>query len=308
MRAACQTLGFFHVRGHGIDPTLLRAALDECKAFFALPLSAKHAVTGLDPSYGYQSLGTEQLDHSGQQRAPCTQEGFRLKLTPPLPSHPWPSPASLPSFRATLEAYHAAMESVAHRLMQLLVASIGLPPDYLQASFQPHAAATTRLLHYAPVVSRPENGVFGCGAHTDWGCLTLLVTEEEGLEVLGEDRQWLQVPPSRQKGEEEEWLLICNLGDLLQRWTNDALRSSRHRVVNRGGLDRYSIPFFFSVHPEAVVACLPPFLEEGQGQGKYPPIVAREYIMEKYRSVSVGSLGKKGAEGWNGGKSAICCT
>ncbi len=294
MRVACQARGFFHVRGHGIDPSLVHATLGECKAFFALPLPAKQALAGPDHSYGYLSLGTEQLDHSGQQRAPCTQEGFHLKLTPPLPRHPWPSPASLPSFRATLEAYHAAMENVARRLMQLLLASIGLPPDYLQASFQPHAEATTRLLHYAPVVSRPDDGVFGCGAHTDWGCLTLLVTEEEGLEVQGEDGQWLPVPPSRQN-EEEEWLLICNLGDLLQRWTNDALRSTRHRVVNRGGLDRYSIPFFFSVHSDAMVACLPPFLEEGQAQAKYPPIVARDYIAEKYKSVSVG-LGRKETE------------
>lgn len=215
------------------------------------------------------------------------------------------------------------MEEVAHRVTRLLQASVGLPPSYLhedQKAFSPHASAVTRLLHYSPVVSRVEEGVFGCGSHTDWGVLTLLLTEEEGLEVLcpreggrGE-REWLRVPPCREMkddateeggekkvSEEEEWLLICNLGDLLQRWTNDCLQSTPHRVVNRDGKERYSVPFFFTANPAAVVECLPPFEEEeeeegGEGKreggrrkaGKYPPIVVSDYIAQKYRSVTEG--------------------
>ena len=170
--------------------------------------------------------------------------------------------------------------------------------------------------------------MFGCGAHTDWGVLTLLLTEEKGLEVLcpregGEEGgEWLRIPPCRKRKEggkeelkdkeeeeEEEWLLICNLGDLLQRWTNDCLRSTPHRVVNRQGEDRYSIPFFFTANPAAVVECLSPFLEEEEGEGgreggrrkgKYPPIVVSEYTAQKYRSITVGAEEggeKEGGEG-----------
>jgi isopenicillin N synthase-like dioxygenase len=236
-----------------------------------------------------------------------------------------------------MEEYHAAMEEVAHRVTRLLLASVGLPPTYLHEdlnAFSPQASAVTRLLHYSPVVSRVEEGVFGCGSHTDWGVLTLLLTEEEGLEVLcpreeGKGgREWLRVPPCRgmkdgdteggrdkEVTEEEKWLLICNLGDLLQRWTNDCLQSTPHRVVNREGKERYSIPFFFTANPAAVVECLPPFLEEEKEEegeegreggrrrkaGNYPPIVVSEYIAQKYRSVTVGP-GETGKEEANGGE------
>ena len=333
LRQACETHGFFYLRGHGIPPSLLCAALHQCRSFFSLPLATKQTLTGKDHSQGYQALGTETLNKK-EQSQPCTQEGFRLILTPPSPTQPWPDPVLLPRFRSVLSEYHAAMEAVAHRVTRLLLASVGLPPTYLheeQNAFSPHAAAVTRLLHYSPVVSHVEEGVYGCGAHTDWGVLTLLLTEEEGLEVLcpreggKEGGEWLRVPPCRKRKEEgkeelkgkeeedeEEWLLICNLGDLLPRWSNDCLVSTPHRVVNREGKDRYSIPFFFSANPAAVVECLPPFLEEeeeeeGEGgreggrkrKGKYPPIVVSEYIAQKYRSITVG-VEEKGEEGCKG--------
>jgi len=341
LREACKTYGFFYIKGHGVKPSLLQAALRQCRAFFALPLPQKQALAGRDHSQGYQALGTEKLDHK-EQTQPCTQEGFRLLLTPPSSDQPWPAPSLLHDFRPVLEEYHAAMESVAHRVLRLIVSSIGLPPDYLHDkihAFHPQAAATTRLLHYAPIPSSVEDGVFGCGAHTDWGCLTLLLTEDKGLEVVcrpegGEGGTWVRVPPcqspggergkvkrdirpgSREKawsdgsqagaeacgqGVESEWLLICNLGDLLQRWTNDFLRSTPHRVVNREGKDRFSIPFFFSASPTAVVECLPPFrgigLKNGaqeeddgksRGGGKYPPILVSEYVAERLRTATVG--------------------
>ncbi|CAN0506274.1 unnamed protein product [Ectocarpus sp. 8 AP-2014] len=86
----------------------------------------------------------------------------------------------------------------------------------------------------------------GAGAHTDWGLMTLLATDEvPGLQVRL-DGEWLDVPP--RKG-----AFICNLGDMLQRWTNDDLRSTVHRVVNKLGLERYSIPFFFEPNFDTVV-------------------------------------------------------
>lgn len=185
LRAACMDQGFFVVVGHGVDPALMEAALAQCRALFALPLEEKLALRPepADASRGYSPYQSELLNPQ-EQRQPCTQEGFRLKLTTgqgpegdaaAWAAHPWPDPGALPAFRATVVTYHEAMERLAYRVTQLLLEAVGLDRDYLHDAFHP-CSATTRLLHYPPVRSDPERGILGCGSHTDWGCITLLLS------------------------------------------------------------------------------------------------------------------------------------
>lgn len=119
--------------------------------------------------------------------------------------------------------------------------------------------------------------------------------DEGGLEVQRRsDGAWVPAPSRRQElaghkgssSSSSSWPLICNIGDLLQRWSGDVLRSTPHRVVNRQGRDRYSIPFFYAPRPDALVECLPPFRAD-KGEGAYPPpILVRDYIALKYRSIT----------------------
>jgi isopenicillin N synthase-like dioxygenase len=148
LRAACMEEGFFYLIGHGVDASLMAAALAQCRAFFALPLEAKMAlrppphdhdgtpaVAVVDASRGYSPFQSEMLNPQ-EQRAPCTQEGFRLKLTTgeggpqadtaARAAHPWPDSGSLPAFRPTLIAYHEAMQALAYRVTQMLLEAVGL--------------------------------------------------------------------------------------------------------------------------------------------------------------------------------------
>lgn len=142
LRQACMDQGFFYLIGHGVDPALMAAALTQCRAFFGLPLADKLALRpvdgagGFDASQGYSPYQSEMLNPA-EQTQPCTQEGFRLKLTTghgdaadaaARAAHPWPEEAAVPGFRATMLEYHDTMQALAYRVTQLLLGAVGLPP------------------------------------------------------------------------------------------------------------------------------------------------------------------------------------
>ena len=134
--------------------------------------------------------------------------------------------------------------------------------------------AILRLLHYPP--QPPSEPGRGAGAHTDFGALTVLLQDDVGgLEVY--DRaagDWTPAPPI-------SGTFVVNLGDLFARWTNDIYRSTPHRVVNRSGRRRYSIPFFLSGAPAFEVSCLPTCLGRGE-IAKYPPTTPEAHLRERY--------------------------
>jgi isopenicillin N synthase-like dioxygenase len=135
------------------------------------------------------------------------------------------------------------------------------------------SASTLRLLHYPAAASGGEEQI-GAGAHTDYGNLTLLATDDVGgLEVRTRAGTWIEAPAM-------PGAFVVNIGDCLMRWTNDVYVSTPHQVVNRSGRERYSIAFFFDPNPDAEVAVIPSCVGEGQ-RARYQPILAADYL--KYR-------------------------
>lgn len=198
-----------------------------------------------------------------------------------LPLHgpnQWPPEALLPGFRPAVETYFAALTALGHRLLRLLALSLGLAPGFFEPAFAAPMLAL-RPLHYTAEVSAPGEGVFGAGAHTDYGCLTLLATDGvPGLQAHLHGR-WQDVPPLR-------GAFIVNLGDMLERWTNGRYRSTLHRVVNTSGRERYSIAFFFEPGFNTVVECLPCCCVDKPAQ--YPPTTAGEHLLAKYAQTHAG--------------------
>jgi isopenicillin N synthase-like dioxygenase len=275
IRAACRDRGFFYIVGHGVAPSLIAETLAASRALFDLPDAAKAAVDkALSPANrGYERLGGQTLEPG---TAPDLKEGFYIGAEGEpgrfnQGANQWPA---LPDFPGTMMAYHRSLAALAERLMAGLALSLDLP-EAAFAAFCRDPIAILRLLHYPPQPAAAPGR--GAGAHTDFGALTILLQDgTAGLEVY--DRaadSWTPAPPMA-------GAYVVNLGDLIARWTNDRYPSTPHRVVNRSGQRRYSIPFFFSGAPDYGVACLPGCLAVGE-RPRYPPTTVEAHLKERYR-------------------------
>jgi isopenicillin N synthase-like dioxygenase len=155
--------------------------------------------------------------------------------------------------------------------------SLDLPEDY----FLPYydiPTTTLRLVRYPPHPTHADANQLGAGAHTDWGGITLLAQDNlGGLEVLTVEGEWTAAAPI-------EGTFVVNLGDLMQRWTNDLYRSNMHRVKNNNSLhhNRHSVPFFYSPRPTARIECLPT-CTDAEHLPKYIPCTAGDHRAEMFR-------------------------
>jgi len=185
-------------------------------------------------------------------------------------------PETLPSFRDTMTEYFNVMNSLGARIMEALALSLNLKPGFFE-EFCHQPLSTLRLLHYPPQPANPAPGEKGCGAHTDFGGVTVLLLDDNpGLQVWdARSERWIEANPI-------PGTFVVNLGDMIARWTNDRYRSTLHRVVNSSGKERFSVPFFFSGNLDHTVTCLPTCLSEGE-QPHYPPTTVEAHLMEMYR-------------------------
>jgi len=270
--------GFFGIVGHGVPREVVAAAFDAGHRFFALaePEKKRWHIDGWPLKRGFDPIGWQSLDPGNP---PDVKESFYLGVEAIGPNQ-WPDEALVPGFRAAMEAYSAACESLARRLMGLYEQGLGLPPGHFDG-FMRHPTCTTRLLHYPPQPAVAAPGQIGCGAHTDWGALTLLAQDDAGgLQVQARSGEWIDVDPV-------EGAFVVNIGDMMQRWTNDRWPSTMHRVINkRSGRDRWSIAYFFDLDAEAVITPLPS-CTSATHPPKYGPITAGEHLVEMYRRTTV---------------------
>jgi len=279
---AARGLGFFSVADHGIPQDQVDAVFAQSQAFFALPSAEKEAlsVTKSTSYRGYVRPGEEKLDPAlAGDIKECFNAGPDLAVDDPdvLAGKPFHAPnqwPDLPGFRSTLTAFHASALDLVVRLHRAIAVDLGIEERYFDQYFA-RAVGILRLLHYPPHPGAFDGNVYGAGAHTDYGNLTLLAQDGTGgLEVRTRDGDWTVVPPAA-------GTFVCNIGDCLMRWTNDVYVSNAHRVVNRSGRERYSVAYFGDPNSDALVACLPSCLAPGEAP-KYPPITYAEYLRSRY--------------------------
>jgi isopenicillin N synthase-like dioxygenase len=280
--AAARKIGFFYIVNHGVEAALVEAVYAEAKRFFALPEAVKAGIA-IEKSAchrGWFMVGGENLDPSKQKKAGDLKEGVKIgrDLGPdhPLvqvgtPLHgPNQWPEGLPGWRETMQQYYEAMERLGREMLHAFALALDIPETYFDGWLE---APMTTLgpLHYPPQEGHITEAQLGAGAHTDYGCLTMLAQDDAGgLQVRGKDGTWIDAPPVPGS-------FVVNIGDMMERWTNGVFTSTLHRVINVSGRERYSLPYFFDPDFSAPVVCLESCLGDG---AKYAPTTAGAHLLE----------------------------
>jgi isopenicillin N synthase-like dioxygenase len=277
IHSACVAHGFFYVTNHGIAPSTVDALFRQSRALFALPLPAKLQLLVDRNNRGFSPMTKDKpatlTDGAIKQpnAQPVSKESFFLGREVSDGSeeagdymqgpNQWPSEALLPGFKADVSAYFEQAWRLSEGITRLLLQSLDCDTVVLD---QPGAIdrpmLLLRMLHYNATRSEPEKGIYAASPHTDYGIITILANDDVGGLQIAVDKEggeeWVNVAPM-------PGALLVNLGDMLQKWTNGYYRSTRHRVLNLSGRDRYSVPFFF----EPNVNCVIRGLLEKEGEG-----------------------------------------
>ncbi|KAL2847613.1 hypothetical protein BJX68DRAFT_108509 [Aspergillus pseudodeflectus] len=329
LHASLSTLGFVKIRNHSIPDETLDEVFEWSKKFFDLPLEDKlqaaHPVQA-NPHRGWSCVGQEKLSVIRQGKAVFDlKESFdQGPQSDPLYPNIFPPPTTLPHFRPFMERFYESCQTLHLHLLTALALSFSLPPTFFTARCSRNSSEL-RLNHYPPATCAADLDALADGSmmrissHTDFGTVTLLFQDGVGgLEVEDQDRSGVYIPvlPTARSGSGDGdeggeggrvgRELIVNVGDCLQRWTNDRLRSANHRVTlpvgmkTKGGSSagsgsrswsgsgaaaggsssnggtfhthevprRYSVAYFGKPDREALVGAIPELVRDGE-QVKY---------------------------------------
>lgn len=272
-RAAYGTTGFGYIEDHGVPAELTQAVFEASRQFHALPIEQKMAIEVNKNHRGYIPINTSTDVNStlADVKKPNQSASFMMmredaKADPDIylsGPNQWPD---LPGFRETLETYVTAMSDLGRRLMRIaLQAADVTDTSVLRAFDQP--TLWLRLLHYPPQPDQSPDDLFGSAPHNDFGCLTLLAQDDVGgLQVRTPAGHWVDAPY-------RPGALVVNVGDMLHRMSNGRLLSTPHRVINRSGRERYSVPFFFDPHVSTIIEPLP-----GTGAPEFEPLLFADFL------------------------------
>jgi isopenicillin N synthase-like dioxygenase len=259
---ACRSLGFFYASGHAISLETLEQLDRASRSFFELPEAEKMKIAmahggkawrGFFPVGGELTSGKPDIKEGvyfGEELGP---DDPRVKSGLPLHGANL-FPDTVPELGPAVSAFMRQAEQSAHAIMEGIALSLGLDAQYFRKTYTDRPTMLFRVFHYPPSDST-EN--WGVGEHTDYGLLTLLAQDDNGgLEVRTPPESggggWIDAPPI-------PGTLVCNIGDMLDRLTGGAYKSTPHRVKNTSGRSRLSFPFFFDPGFEARIVPLPGF-------------------------------------------------
>jgi isopenicillin N synthase-like dioxygenase len=277
---ACHNVGFLYLQNHGIAPGLIDRIFQQSQTFFALPLDRKQALAWSSEfsNRGYVGLKRECLN---PQRPGDAKECFNIgkevendaSLNTELMQNLW-----IPgdeAFRKTALEFFDACTHTANQIFRAFAMALNLPESFMVDRHQTQDH-TLRLLHYPPIVQALEPGQIRAGEHSDYGSLTLLFQDDVGgLEVQTANGNWRFVPCIPDT-------ILVNTGDLMQRWSNDVFRSTKHRVGvptdDRVARSRYSIAFFCQPNADAEITCIDS-CQSATNPPRYPPVLAGEYLI-----------------------------
>lgn len=284
---AYEDVGFVAVKNHGIPNALIDELYRYVKEFFSLPLPLKKAyeIPELAGQRGYTSFGKE---HAKGSDAPDLKEFFQYgqmvtdedEIKTEYPDNV--QVHEIATFNPTMTAAYQHFEKSGRALLQAIALYLGLDEHYFDAYIH-NGNSILRAIHYPPITSEPASAI-RAEQHEDINLITLLVgASAEGLQILTKQGEWVAV--TALPGQ-----IVVNVGDMLQRLTNNRLRSTTHRVVNppreHWGTSRFSIPFFLHPRGSMSLACLDNCIDSDHPKA-YPDATAGEYLDERLREIGL---------------------
>ncbi|MDP4588624.1 MAG: isopenicillin N synthase family oxygenase [Flavobacteriales bacterium] len=288
--AAYSDIGFVALKNHLLSEELVQHLYKEVQTFFSLDEAKKRAyeIEGLAGQRGYVSFGKE---HAKDSNAGDLKEfwhfGQVVEGDDPIKSE-YPDNvivSELPEFNEVGIKAYKKLEDTGKEMLRAIALFLGIDEHYFDNKIK-HGNSILRPIHYPPITSEPKSAV-RAGQHEDINLITLLIgASADGLQVLNKKNEWVAVTALPDH-------IVVNVGDMLQRLTNNKLKSTTHRVVNppreQWGTSRFSIPFFLHPRSEMRLDCLPSCVEAGKTPD-FEPISAGEYLEE--RLIEIGLLKK----------------
>ncbi|TBW29393.1 isopenicillin N synthase family oxygenase [Gramella sp. KN1008] len=287
---AYEEIGFVALKNHFLSDELVEELYKEVKSFFDLPLETKqkYEIEGLAGQRGYISFGKE---HAKGKKEGDLKEFWHFGQEPSEDANlmeEYPANVQVEELKdfnhVGMEAYRM-LEKTGIYVLRALALYIGLEEHYFD-HWASNGNSILRPIHYPPITEEPK-GAVRAGAHGDINLITLLMgASTGGLQVLRKDGEWIDAIP-----QEDE--LVINVGDMLERHTNNKLRSTIHRVINppkeEWDKPRYSIPFFMHPRSDMRLDCLEECIDEDHPK-QYEDITAGEFLNQ--RLIEIG-LAKK---------------
>lgn len=274
---ASSNMGFFYIKNHGISLKEIRAAYEAALDFFRQDPEEKikadatqgpfdsgwrgpktqrvNADEGVDVRETYSVLYDARLDPTVGDAAKIPPEAAQY-IGQGRPA--FEATESVPQLKECLERHYRSCLALARVMTKAFALSLGLPEDAFDSKVQ-YPDASLEVNFYPPLAQgsgapKDADTRTSIGSHTDFLLFTMLWQDDVGgLQVLNHEGQWIAAQPI-------EGHLVVNIGDYLQRITNDRYVSTVHRAKNWSGRERVSIPFFwgFGLHESCKVldSCL----------------------------------------------------
>lgn len=284
---AYEEVGFVAVKNHGVPDHLISDLYKYVQQFFSLPLEKKreYEIPDLAGQRGYTSFGKE---HAKGSDAPDLKEFFQYGQKAEGEEYvPEEYPENvqvgeIPSFNPTFYSAYRSFEESGKKLLQAIALYLGLDEFYFD-SWVRNGNSILRAIHYPPITNEPKTAI-RAEQHEDINLITLLVgASADGLQILTKQNEWVGVTSLPEQ-------IVVNVGDMLQRLTNNKLRSTTHRVVNPPRelwhTSRFSIPFFLHPKGNMSLACLESCVDK-ENPKHYPDVTAGEYLDERLREIGL---------------------
>lgn len=287
---AYNNIGFVAIKNHGLTDELTEQLYGSVKEFFGQPqdLKQKYEVEGLFGQRGYVGKGKEhakgrstgdlkEFYHVGQD----VTDGDAIKKE--YPDNIFPK--EVPAFENNTLTAYKTLEAAGRQMLKALAIYLDLNEEYFEDKVH-NGNSILRAIHYYPITNTDEveDDAVRAAAHGDINLITLLMgASADGLQILRKDGQWISVTALPDQ-------IVVNVGDMLERLTNNRLKSTIHRVVNPPKellhTSRYSIPFFMHPRSEMDLTCLESCINDNTPK-QYKDMTAGQFLEERLREIGL---------------------